>query len=165
MREKSKEYAAAEVQLVTLSSSSSICWLKGIDRWIVKGGDHAFQIMQDMSCQLGAAWSWWGWWVLERLNHNTMMMMMMIVTIKLVILMLIDHHYDGLDVDHNDAWQWWWWWAATPFQSCNTWLAADKEKEKWGRHNTSIFKPAQRKSSTYSCFRIWCKQAKWNLGH
>ena len=25
------------------------------DRWIVKGGDHAFQIMQDMSCQLGAA--------------------------------------------------------------------------------------------------------------
>ena len=25
----------------------------------------------------------------------------------------------------------------TPFQSCNTWLAADKEKEKWGRHNTS----------------------------
>ena len=74
--------------------------------------------------------------------------------------MLIDHHYDGLDVDHDDAWQWWWWWAATPFQSCNTWLAADKEK--WGRHNTSIFKPAQRKSSTHNCFRIWCKQAKWS---
>ena len=73
-----------------------------------------------------------------------------------------DHHYDGLDVDHDDDWQWWWWWAATPFQSCNTWLAADKEKEKWGRHNTSIFKPAQRKSSTYNCFRIWCKQAKWS---